>query len=507
MSKTATNQNKIRLLAYGDSPVVPSGFATVMKNVFKRLAQTGRYDIDIFGINDRGNYKDPIEHPYHIYQALPPGEQDPYGRSRFVDTVRGGGIDLQFNWDIIFILNDPFVLENPIPFFNVGTLPAVRDIQKTHYTKMPAKEWFKTVGYFPVDSPVKPHWVMSAISMVDMPVTYTHYGYDEIVKADMLLDAPTGIKPYIIPHGNDFADFHPLDKVVVDQFKKDFFAGQLRPETFLVIVVGRNQRRKDIPRAMKIFKEFQKRRPDSFLYVHAEEQESWGSLRETALQFGLRQGEDWNYPQEFIATKGFPSSILNGIYNAADVNLTATQGEGWGLPITEAMATKTINLAPAHTSIPELFNLKSVVQSSSSKRAQAGPRQMFGSPSTRDDELERLIKKPIRGIPINAGTTSSEWICHGSPDLERIRPLTNVDDGVQKLLWVYDHPSEVKAITRRAYTWLQHLDWDNVVRKWDKLFQQTYSDLQKERAHPDKIVKKWSKVIIKARQSSPNQNR
>jgi len=466
---------KIRLLAYGDSPVIPSGFATVMRNIFKALGETGRYEIDIFGINDRGNWKNPQEHPYHVYQASVPGEQDPYGRGRFIDIVRGGGLDLDFHWDLIFLLNDPFVLENPIPYFKIGTLPAIRDIQKTHYLQLPRQDWFKTIGYFPVDSAVKPHWVSSAINHVDYPVAYTKYGRHEIMSADLQLDQPTKVDPLYIYHGNNFNDFFPLDQEVVKKFRQDYFAGAVRSETFLVTVVGRNQLRKDIPRAMKIFREFQKRRPDSFLYIHAQESETWGSLKETALQFGLKQGQDWNYPSDFVASKGFPVDILNGVYNASDVHLTTTQGEGWGLPITEAMATKTINIAPNITSIPELFNTSKL---------------------SSIDNLDDVITAPIRGIPLKAGATASEWICHGATDLERIRPLTNVDDGIKKLLWVYDHPQEVKKITRRAFQWVKRLDWENIATKWDNLFIDAFHDLQKERSHPEKTIKKWQKVRL-----------
>lgn len=517
MPKSPKISRKIKILAYGDSPDVPSGFGTVMKNLFYYLGNSGYYDIDYFGINDRGNWKDPDEYPYRVYQAMPPGEQDPYGRSRFVDVLRGGGFDLQPPWDIVFFLNDPFVLENPIPFFNLGTLPAGRDIQKTHYLKLPPETWFKTVGYFPVDSAVKPHWVLSAINLVDYPVTYTAYGSREIIKADRQLDNPTGVKPLIIPHGNNPADFYPLKPEVINQFKQDFFKGSVREETFVVIVVGRNQRRKDLPRAMKVFKEFQKRRPDSFLYIHAEEREAWGSLEEAALQFGLRRGRDWNYPEDFSATKGVPTNILNALYNCADVNLSMTQGEGWGLPLTEAMATKTINLAPAHTSIPELFNLDIAVQDSQSEHAQRSrsPLQRgVGSSSMRVCESERLltdlnelINYPIRGLPVAAGTTSSEWICHGAPDLERVRPLANVDDAVTKLLWIYDHPSQVKAIERRAYQWISRLTWEKIAGRWDKLFQQIFTELEHERARPDQIKAKWQNLKIPSRPHPQNVSR
>ncbi|OGV96950.1 hypothetical protein A2W24_02385 [Microgenomates group bacterium RBG_16_45_19] len=487
MPKTLKPTRRIKVLAYGDSPLVPSGFGTVMKNLFYYLGKTERYDIDLFGINDRGGWKDPQAFPYHVYQSMPPGEQDPYGRSRFVDVLRGGGLDLQPPWDLIFFLNDPFVLENPIPYFNLGTLPAVRDIQKTHYLNLPPDMWFKTLGYFPIDSPVKPHWVLSAINLVDYPVTYTRYGQREILKADKQLDQPTRVKVVRIPHGNNPADFYPLKKDLVRQFRRDFFGGAVRDETFLVIVVGRNQRRKDIPRAMMVFKELQKRRPDSFLYVHAEEQEAWGSLIETALQFGLRQGKDWNFPNDFIATKGYPTNILNAIFNAADVNLSMSQGEGWGLPITEAMAVKTINLAPAHTSIPELFHLPDIKDPGSVLRLDPG------------SKLHHW-----RGLPIAAGTTTSEWICHGSPDLERVRPLANVDDALAKLLWVYDHPETVKTIENRAYRWISRLTWEKVAHRWDQLFQTAFTQLEQERAHPERLKKKWAKMKIPSRPHPSN---
>jgi glycosyltransferase involved in cell wall biosynthesis len=489
-----TIDGKIRLLAFGDSPVVPSGFGTVMKNIFYHLGKTGRFQIDIFGINDRGAWKDPDLHPYRVYQALPPGETDPYGRSRFVDIVRGGGIDLEPYWDLIFFLNDPFVLEKPIPYFKLGTIPAVKSIQKTHYTHLPPETWFKTIGYFPVDSPVKPHWVKQAISQVDYPVAYTEYGHQEIEKASWLLDDPFDSKKLaIIPHGNNFDEFYPLPKSTTDQFKKDFFQGAVREETFVVIVVGRNQRRKDLPRAMKIFKEFQKRRPDSFLYIHAQDQEEWGSLQEIALQLNLKQGTDWNHPQDFVAAKGFPANIVNALYNSADVHLSATQGEGWGLPLSEAMATKTINLAPHHTSIPELFNTTG--------------KSTSGVKEVRTPKVKDLATLSLRGIPYAAGSTTSEWTCHGSADLERIRPLGNVDDAVQKLLWIYDHPKEVKQITTRAHKWIQTLPWSKVAAQWDTLFQKAYQALEKERTHPQKTAQKWQAIPIPSRPHPANKTK
>ena len=468
---------KISMLVYGDSPGITSGFATVVRNVFYQLMQTGRYHIDIYGISDRGDWKDPEIHPYRVYQSSPPGTRDPYGRSRFIDVVRGGSSDLQPPWDIIFFLNDPFVLENPIPKFNMGTLPAIRDIQKTSYLKLPSDQWFKTVGYWPVDTPVKPHWVLNAISLTDYPVAYTHYGKKEIERGNMLLDERISMPNLqVIHHGNNNKEFVPIKRKKLADFRRKYFGGAVRDETFLVISIARNQRRKDLTRTMQIFKEFKKRRPDSYLYIHAEETEAWGSLREAATQLGLEMGYDWGVPSNLSAAKGFPTKILNYIYNCADAFISTTQGEGWGLPITEAMATKVPVLVPNITAIPEIIGTDKI---------------------SNIDNMEDLIKKTIRGIPLKAGSTSSEWVCHGALDLERFRPLTNVDDGVNKLLWVYDNPDKVKPIVNRAYNWIKRMDWEDIAKKWDKLFTKIAKELEDERNNPKKAQKRAKKIQTK----------
>ena len=80
---------------------------------------------------------------------------------------------------------------------------------------------------------------------------------------------------------------------------------------------------------------------------------------------------------------------------------------------------------------------------------------------------------------------------HGKLDLERTRPLTNVEDAVKKLTWVYDNPDEAKKIANRAYQWVSRLTWKSVAEKWDKIFQQTYAELQNERNNPEKTIQKW----------------
>lgn len=53
-----------------------------------------------------------------------------------------------------------------------------------------------------------------------------------------------------------------------------------------------------------------------------------------------------DYPKISVSTKLFPDSILPRIYNKADVFVTATRGEGFGLPIAEAMSCGLVTIVP-----------------------------------------------------------------------------------------------------------------------------------------------------------------
>jgi glycosyltransferase involved in cell wall biosynthesis len=157
--------------------------------------------------------------------------------------------------------------------------------------------------------------------------------------------------------------------------------------------------------------------PTAFLYLHCNPNDAGGSVHEMARNFDLELGKDYSVPQDFNAGVGYPVETVNKVYNAADLCITTTLGEGWGFITTEAMAAKTPIVAPYITSIIDIFGGK---------------------------EGDELIA--FRGIPVKAGSTSSEWICMGMEDNERIRPLTNVDDMVEKIMWAYTHPAEVQKI-------------------------------------------------------------
>lgn len=463
------DKRPIFILVWADSPACATGFATVVKNIFTPLAMSEKYQIDIIGINDNGGWKDPRQYPFRIFPARNPLEDggDFHGRPKLIGALSGKDPDLRPPWDIVFLLNDPFVLEQPIQVFNKGTLDIIKDIQDIYKKTLPSQAWFKTIAYWPVDSVVRGNWVEHGIAPVDVSIAYTQYAKDEIKKGDMTIGKPTGVADNmpIIYHGYNPNHFKVISDEEKKQFKKDFFDGKVSDDTFVVSAVARNQMRKDIPRTMAIFKEFQKRRPNSFLYIHAQQADAWGSLQEYARNWNLELGKDWGFPQKFDSNTGFPIEGVNLIYNVSDCILSTSLGEGFGFYNFEGFATKTPVIAPNNTVHPELF----------------------GYDKDEDiSDMDTLYQK-VRGIPMKCQTTTSEWAVYGPADLMRPRPLTNVDDAVKKLLWVYDNPDKVKEITERAYEWVQNYTWEKVVAQWDKLFREQYAILQEERKSAPKL--------------------
>src|SRR3990167_7231839 len=88
MNKVEENK-KIKLLCWMDSPAVSTGFGSVAKGIFNELAATGKYEIDIIGVNDMGGWKDPSKYPYRIYPAKTGIEVqgDYYGTPRFISAL------------------------------------------------------------------------------------------------------------------------------------------------------------------------------------------------------------------------------------------------------------------------------------------------------------------------------------------------------------------------------------------------------------------------------------
>jgi len=406
------DSKKIKVMAYCDSPSCATGFAMVSRNIFAALYNTGRYDIDVFGINYWG---DPHNYPYRIWPAGT-GSQDPYGRQKAVNMIP------KMDFDILFLLQDSFIMD---------FLPTLLPHLKTQRMKP-----FKSILYFPVDSTLKPAWGKN-INDADVLVAYAEFAKEIALK---VLPERTDMK--IIPHGVNLKEFYPLPKAEIDAFRRDFFRGQ--SDKFIISNFNRNQQRKDIPRTLQAFKEFRKQVPDSILFLLMAMKDQGWDLPELCRQMDLDITKDVIFPQNFGPNRGYPREIVNALYNASDVVVSTTLGEGFGLHWIEAMAAKAPTLMPRNTAMEEFIT----------------------------DDI---------GYLMNSGSSPSLWTTLPH-DNEVMRPLVDVDDMVAKLVHIYNNPQEAKQKAENAYKWVtRSMGWDGAIgNMWIKLFDETVVTLGKD---------------------------
>jgi glycosyltransferase involved in cell wall biosynthesis len=407
--------SKIKVLAYGDY-CCATGFATVMGNIMRELNDTGKYEIDVVAINYDGGPFDQNQWPGRVWPAISAlRQQGPYadlhGRQVFLDRLSQG------DYDVVFIVQDTFIM-----------LPITSQILEIQRNKPKS---FSTIYYYPFDCSPKEEWVKQCVASFDFPVAYTEYAKDESRKfIGTLAD-----RHDVIYHGTNTTNFFPIPEEEIRQVRAAFFGEN--KDRFIIMNLNRNQGRKDVSRSFMILKELRDRGyQEPFLYMHMQETDFGGSIIEQSKNFGLELNKDWTLPnpQQFSAHSGFPIEAVNQLYNASDVYLSTHLGEGWGLSITEAMATKTPIVVPNNTSTPEITN------------------------------------NGERGWLASSGGTPSHWIIKDN-DNDRVRPLMNVEEAADRIIEIMENKEGiVEKKTELAYEFAKDLTWKKVMVDWVNVF-------------------------------------
>jgi glycosyltransferase involved in cell wall biosynthesis len=314
-------QRKIRVLAYCDSPTCATGFGTVSRNILSGLYATGKFEIDILGINYWG---DPHNFPFRIWPTGVNGERDPYGRKKVFGMIP------RMEYDILFFLQDTFIMD---------FLPELHQHLRRNDKN------FRSICYYPVDGVPKADWLRN-VDVCDRLVAYSEFGKEQSISV-----LPEMKTPMVIPHGANTRDYFVANEKDIIGFRSQFFGAQA--DKFVFTNLNRNQQRKDIPRTIAAFNEFKKQVPESLLYLHMAKKDQGWDLPEILKAYKLSMSEDVIFPENFGPNQGYPRNIVNMIYNISDCIVSTTLGEGWGLSWVEAMATKTPVVMPGNTALIE----------------------------------------------------------------------------------------------------------------------------------------------------------
>jgi len=337
-------QPKPTILIIGDG-VATTGFARVLHSVFQHL--TDQYHIHHLAINYRG---DPHGYDWKIYPAMLGG--DIYGLGRLPEMMN------VLKPDLVFILNDLWVH----PMY-LDKLQEYKDVTKV-------------ILYMPIDGgPVDPIWVKQ-IRGADRLIFYTRFGKGVVEDAIAKLQADeweeitdttaTKVlrkrkvplrfpKIHIVPHGIDTRLFHPVDK---EKAKAEIYPENpdFKGDAFIVLNSNRNQPRKRIDITMKGFAQFAEDKPSNVkLYLHMGVEDMGWNVINLAKLIGIENRLVLSSTQNTIP--GIPDDRLNLIYNACNVGINTSVGEGWGLCNFEHAATFAAQIVPDHSACSEVWRI------------------------------------------------------------------------------------------------------------------------------------------------------
>jgi glycosyltransferase involved in cell wall biosynthesis len=170
-----------------------------------------------------------------------------------------------------------------------------------------------------------------------------------------MLDA-AGIDHRYIPHGVDTTVFRPgatVDGATGRQLLN------IPEDAFLVGIVAANKgiapMRKAWGENLLALGQFMASHDDVYVYMHTEKRGAQGGvdLVQLAAACGIPENRIvWTDQWAYYA--GLPPFVLAGLMSAMDVNLAASRGEGFGVPVIEAAACGVPSIVSNFTAQPEL---------------------------------------------------------------------------------------------------------------------------------------------------------
>jgi len=205
------------------------------------------------------------------------------------------------------------------------------------------------LAYIPIDGPMSESWAYYVRDAYRI-IAYSKFGYNELHK----FFPPAKIE--YIPHGIDTNVFKPIN-ISKSKLRTQIEAYPPIPEDcFLIVDVAANiGSRKQIPLLLKTFKKFAKKHSDVHIYLHSNTSATLGKSYDLLSFVNALGIEDRvHFPAVNPILEGVGDEELCKIYNAADVYVSNSVAEGFGLPILEAQACGTPVIAPRNSAQTEL---------------------------------------------------------------------------------------------------------------------------------------------------------
>ena len=282
------------------------------------------------------------------------------------------------------------------------------------------------IQYFPIDNHDIDvlHTSQAQINASDVSIVMSKFGYEFAKNYNIKIDKY--IYPFIDTESyRKFTDKKQIE--AVEKFKKD---NDLVGKKILLFV-GRPGWRKNIELLIGAFKKLTDKRNDVALFIHMDFEDPCAEFNIFKLLYSY--GIPSHLICRFVGFKwhtGIPKQMMTLLYNVADIYVSTHGGEGFGLPIAEAMATQVPGVVTNCTTTPEFFQ---------------------------DENGEW-----VRGFGAN--------VAQQVKDHNVQRPFVDINDFVKKIEILLDDEGLRKDMGKKGRAWVvQNCSVPVITRKWKRL--------------------------------------
>lgn len=305
-----------------------TGFARVTHNIGERLVSDYGHDVSVLAVNYRGDYW-----PTNLKLYLPTlkNSRDIYGLSRIVEVLA------EVEPDVVVLLNDPQVAIKML-------------FENTWDTEKILLQYRPLLFYGPIDGYNQPP-VWKTLTKVTEWLAFCEFATEYLGERT------------VVHHGIDTSIYHPVSSdrpitlsngtvVTSKQECKEAFGYE--KDKFLVLRVDRNSYRKNFPDTILALWPVMKRHQNVIAHFHCQPNDPAGYNLPMMLTREPELKDRFYFPGSQNTFEGWPEQDLAALYNASDLFVSTTWGEGFGLTLLEAVATGLPVLSQAVSSIPEV---------------------------------------------------------------------------------------------------------------------------------------------------------
>jgi glycosyltransferase involved in cell wall biosynthesis len=374
-----------------------TGFARVTHAIGDRLVRDYGHDIHCLAVNYTGDHWDT---PIKLYLPNQKMQQDVYGQTRFVEMLA------RVLPDITVFVNDPYVVMKFL-------------LRNKHDEQLLLARTRPVLAYMPVDGINLPqNWNRLPDIIASLPPVEESDTSPILHRIAMTKFGQAALPgSHLVYHGVDSDVFHPVSYknpissstgMVVTTKGEAKAMLDVPDDAFLITRVDRNSHRKNYGDTWRAVVPLMKKYNDIYVWFHCKAEGDSLELPQV-LSREPEIADRFRWPGMFDTRHGWANDDLAIVYNATDLFVSTSWGEGFGLGLAEALACEVPVVAQNCSSIPEVVGPGGVlIEPERLIMVDSGEDQWLPNVPAFTDAIERLYHS--RGARRSYGQAGREHV-------------------------------------------------------------------------------------------------